>query len=163
VSLDVLEEDPLGIDLPDDPGDLGPEVPGIVGAAPDTGEAERLAGITGKDEMNSAAPRSAVEGSEIVPDRCRIQGLVFHPAHESGRRMGFPFDVTHTAISGLGDMDAEVEAAVAGAQREAPEFAGFSLVEGTWSHKARSCRPLVRRSGSGSAASAGCVRRTGGT
>lgn len=31
---DVLEEAPLGCDLGDDAGDVGPEVPGVVGAAP---------------------------------------------------------------------------------------------------------------------------------
>jgi hypothetical protein len=30
--------------------------------------------------------------------------------------MGFPLDVTHSAISGLGDVQAEVETAVSGAE-----------------------------------------------
>lgn len=157
VAGDVFEEDPTRLHFADDPGDLGPEVSGIVGTAPISGEAEGLAGITGRDDMNAAAPRSAVERSQIVPDRCRSQCLVFHPGHERGRRVGFPLDVTHSSIAGLGDMQAEVETSIACAERDAPEFIGAGWL-GTKSHKARSFRPLGWRSVGGSVAS-GCSGR----
>lgn len=35
--------------------------------------------------------------------------------------MGFPLDVTDSSISGLGDMEPELEAAIAGAQRDSGE------------------------------------------
>lgn len=117
VAFDVFEEDPAGTDLAHDPLDLWPQVPRIVFAASSSGLAEGLTGIAGRDDMNAAAPRSAVEGSQIVPYRRRSQGLVFHPGHESGRSVGFPLDVTHSAISRLGDVQPEVETAVAGAER----------------------------------------------
>jgi hypothetical protein len=79
VALDVLGEDDTRPHFADDPLDLGPQVPGIGLAPALSGEAEGLAGITGSEEMNAIAPRSAVEGSQIVPDRCLIQGLVRHP------------------------------------------------------------------------------------
>jgi hypothetical protein len=147
MALDVFQEDPSGADLAHDPFDLGPQVPGAVFAAASPGLAEGLAGITGRDDMNAAAPRSAVKGSQIVPYRRRSQGLVFHPGHESGRRMGFPLDVTHSAISGLGDMQAEVEPAVAGAERKSSQVR--EGVFGMKSHKARSllCRSLGDRFG----------------
>lgn len=66
--------------------------------------------------MNAATPWPAIEGFEVVPDRCRLQGLVFHPGHESGRSMGFPLDVTYSAISGLGEANPEVETAITGAE-----------------------------------------------
>lgn len=116
VAFDVLEEDPSGPDFLDDAADLGPQVAGIGLAPTSSGLAEGLAGIAGRDDMNAAAPRSAVEGSQIIPDRRRSQGLVVHPGHESGRRVGFPLDVTHSAISRLRDVQAEVESAVSGAQ-----------------------------------------------
>lgn len=142
MAFDVFQEDPSGADLAHDPLDFGPQVPGVVFAAASPGLAEGLAGITGRDDMNAAAPRSAVKGSQIVPYRRRSQGLVFHPGHESGRRMGFPLDVTHSAISGLGDMDPEVEAAVAGAERKPSQIR--EGVFGMKSHKARSLvRPLL--------------------
>ncbi len=114
--LDVFAEDPLRPDLFHDAGDIGPEMPGIVNSAACTREAEGLAGITGREEMNAAAPRAAVEGSQIVPDRCLTQGLVFHPRHESGRCMGFPLDETHSPVMGFGNVQAKVEARVTGAE-----------------------------------------------
>lgn len=130
VAFDVFEEDPFWIDLSNDPGDLGPEVPGVVPSSPLSGDAEGLAGIAGSDEMKAPAPRAAVEGSKVVPDSSFSQGLVAHPGHESGRSVGFPFDVTHSPIVGLGDMNAEVEAAVSGAEGEPAEVSGLGLVEG---------------------------------
>lgn len=118
VPLDVFEEAPFGLHLPNDPADVRPEVAGIVLTAPLTSEAERLAGIAGSEEMNAAAPRAAVEGGNVRPDRSLIQGLVCHPRHESGRREGFPLDVTNRAISGLGDVQAEFEPSDAGAERD---------------------------------------------
>lgn len=115
VPLDVLEEHPSRPDLAHDPGDLGPQVAGVGVSSPLPGPAEGLAGIAGRDDMNPAAPRPAVEGSQIVPYRRVSQGLVRHPRHESGRRMGFPLDVTDSSISRLGDVQAEVEPAVSGA------------------------------------------------
>lgn len=122
VTFDVFAENPFGFGFADDPGDLGPEMTGIGLASPLSGLAEGLAGITGRDEMYAAAPRAAVEGSQIVPYRRRSQGRVFHPGHESGRRMGFALDVTHSPISGFGDVQAEVEAGIASAQGDAAQL-----------------------------------------
>jgi hypothetical protein len=98
VPWDVLEEDQRRRDLGDDSSDVRPEVPRVGFAATVSGDAEWLAGITRRDEIHSAAPRFAVEGRQIVPDRRAIQGRVFHPGHEDGRGEGFPLDVAHTAI-----------------------------------------------------------------
>lgn len=122
VTLDVLAEDPFRADLVDDPGDLGPQVAGIVTSSPVTVEAEGLAGIAGCDEMNAIAPRSTVERSKIVPDSSLTQGLVCHPRHDSGRRTAFPLDKSHSSVSGFGDVKAEIEPGVAGAERDASEI-----------------------------------------
>jgi len=98
---------------------------------PATCEAEGLAGIAGSGEMNAAAPSAAVEGGNVRPDRSLIQGLVFHPRHESGRRKCFPLDETDSSIAGLGDVQAKIEAADACAERDAGE--GRKL-RGIWSH-----------------------------
>ena len=141
VAFDVLQEHPARPDFSHDAGDFGPEVSGVVLAPTSAGLAEGLAGITGRDDMNAVAPWSAVEGSQIVPYRRRSQGLVFHPGHESGRSVGFPLDVTHSPIAGLGDVDAEIEAAVSGAERKSSQIC--EAVFGVKSHKARSLvRPL---------------------
>lgn len=124
VTFDVLGEDGGGSHFVDDPLDLGPQVTGIALAPALAGKAEWLTGITGSDDMNAAAPRPAVEGSQIVPDRRAIQGLVLHPGHESGRGVGFALDETNSAISGLGDGEAKVETGVSGTQRDSAHIAG---------------------------------------
>ena len=118
----VLEEHPFGSDLGDDAGDVGPEVAGIVLALPQSGEGEGLAWITGSDEMNAAAPRSAVEGLEIVPDRSWRQGRVRHPCHEHGRGKTVSLDKAHSSETRFCDVQAEVEPADAGTEAEASEF-----------------------------------------
>jgi hypothetical protein len=118
---DVLEEDTSRSYLGDDPPDLGPEVPRVIGSPSPSGGREGLARVARKDEIHSAAPRAAIEGLQIVPDRRAIQGRVLHPGHESGRGICVPLDEHHRAISLLGDGDAEVEPARAGAEGHAVE------------------------------------------
>lgn len=114
MGADVFQEDPPGSDLGDDPGDVGPDPARVGGAAPPSGVALSLARVSRSDEIHDATPRSAVEAGNVVPDSSAIQGLRFHPGHESGRRIGFPLDVTHSAMSGLGDRDPEFEATAPG-------------------------------------------------
>lgn len=152
VPFDVLDEHRAGPHFADDPLDFRPQVAWIGIAAALPGHAERLAGISGSKDMNLAAPRPAVEGSEIAPDRRVIQGLVFHPGHESGRCVALPLDETDSSIGGFGDREAELEAAVTCAQGKAMELAGTS---GMNSHKCRLRWRLTWRSERGSQASAG--------
>lgn len=90
-----------------------------------SGRAERLAWIAGRDEMNAAAPRPAIEGFKVVPDRRLTQRLVRHPGHESRRCMAFPLDETHSAVSRFGNVKSEVEPSVSGAERKASEVVLF--------------------------------------
>jgi hypothetical protein len=115
---DVLQEYERRLALADDPRDVRPEMARVLGAPPPSGNRERLARIARKDDVHRATPWMAVEGGKVVPERSRIQGRVFHPGHEDGRGIGFPLDVTHSAISGLRNMQAEVEPTGAGAERE---------------------------------------------
>jgi len=118
---DILEEDEGRLDLADDASDMWPEVAWVVGAPAFARDGERLARIARSDDVHRAAPRAAVEGSNVVPDRCRIQGRVFHPRHEDGCGVGFPFDMAHSTISGDGDGESEIEPARAGAEGEAEQ------------------------------------------
>lgn len=106
---DILKEDEGRFDLPDDPGDMRPEVARILAAEPSARDGERLARIARSDDIHRAAPRAAVEGANVVPDNSLIQGRVFHPRHESGCGEGFPFDMAHSTITGDGNGEAEVE------------------------------------------------------
>jgi hypothetical protein len=115
---DVLEEDKGRRALSDDARDVRPEVARIGGREPPPGDRERLARIARKHEVHAAAPRSAVEGGNVVPDRRVIQGRVLHPGHNEGRGEGFPLDVTHSPVAGTGEDETEVEPADAGAEGE---------------------------------------------
>jgi len=106
----VFEEDETRSALVDDASHVGPEVP-LVGLGPAlSGDAERLARVARSNEIHDATPRSAVEGSEIVEDRSAIQGRVFHPRHEDGRREGVALDVTNGPASS-GQSHAELKSA----------------------------------------------------
>lgn len=115
---DIFEEHEGRLDLANDPRNVGPEVPRVVRAPAFARDRERLARISRSNDVHRAAPRAAVEAGNIVPDRCRIQGRLFHPCHENGCGVGFPFDMAHSSISGHGDGEPEVEPACAGAERE---------------------------------------------
>lgn len=110
MGADVLEECPLGPGVGQDAAEMGPHPAGVIDAAPPAGVAFALARVAARDEIHDSTPRSAVEGGNVVPDRSRIQGLIRHPRHEGSRSMGFPFDVTHSPVSGQGDVEPQFEA-----------------------------------------------------
>jgi hypothetical protein len=118
---DILQEDEGRLDLADDAGDMRPEVAWVLRAPALARDGERLARIARSDDVHRAAPWSAIEGSNVVPDNSLIQGRVFHPRHESGCGEVFPFDMAHSTISGDGDGKPKVEPARAGAQGEAEQ------------------------------------------
>ena len=119
---DIFKEDERRLDLADDAGDMWPEVTRILAAKPSACDGKWLARIPGREEIHRAAPRVAIEGSNVIPDNSLIQGRVFHPRHESGCGVGFPLDIAHSTISGEGEVQSEVEPASAGAEGE-PEQA----------------------------------------
>ena len=118
---DILEEDEGRFDFADDAGDMGPEVARIVRTSALARDRKWLARIARSDDVHRAAPRAAIEGSNIVPDRRWVQGRIFHPRHESGCGEGFPFDIAHSTISEDGDDEPKVEPASAGAEGEAEQ------------------------------------------
>lgn len=118
----VLQEDEGRLAFRNDAGDVRPEVPRVGRALALPRERERLARITRKEDVHAAAPPSAVEACNIVPDRSRIQDRVFHPGHENGRRVGFPLDVTHSPVSPDSEVQAEVESAGARTEGEAEQW-----------------------------------------
>jgi hypothetical protein len=116
VTRDIFEEDPLGGAFPDDAGDLGPQVTGIVCATALSSCAERLAGISGEDGVEGAAEGPCVEAAQIVPDwrgrkiPCALGG------DEDGAGPVFPFDKGAGVIIGLGEHEAQIKASAACAE-----------------------------------------------
>jgi hypothetical protein len=103
---DVLEKTPLGLDFTDDAGNVRPQVAGVIGSAFFPRDAERLAGVSGSDAINFATPACAIEGSNIRPDRCRIQPSCFHMRNKEAGDIGFPLDITN----GMGVRHSEAQA-----------------------------------------------------
>ncbi|KGJ23530.1 hypothetical protein IX56_01850 [Paracoccus sanguinis] len=113
---DVFEEDPFRAAFADDAGDLGPEVPGIVGTTAFSGRAEGLAGISGEDGIESPAEGQGVEAAQIGPDRGRGEVSCALGCDEDRPRPVFPFDEGAGVIAGLSEHEAQIKASAASAE-----------------------------------------------
>ena len=115
---DVLEVDPFGTAFSDDPGDVGPEVARIVGAAAFPGRAEGLAGVSGEDGVEGAAEGAGVEAAQVGPDRGRgeVSGCLCRD--EDRPWPVLPFDEGAGVIAGLGEHEAQIKASAACAEGE---------------------------------------------
>ena len=118
VAGDVLEEDPFGAALEDDAGDIGPEVPGIIGAAALSGCAEGLAGVSGEDDVEGAAEGSGVEAAQVGPERGRGEVARALGGDEDGARPVLPFDKGAGMVPGFGEHEAHIQASAACAEGE---------------------------------------------
>ena len=116
VTGDVFKEDPFGGTFPDDAGDLGPQVAGIVCTTTFSGGAERLARISGEDDVESAAEAPGIECSQIIPDWRRGEISRALGGDENGSGPVFPFDKGAGVISGFGEHDAQIQASAACAE-----------------------------------------------
>ena len=74
VTCDVFEEDPFGRALPDDAGDIRPEVAGIIGTAALASGTEGLAGIPGEDNVEGTAKGPGIETAQVVPIEAESEG-----------------------------------------------------------------------------------------
>lgn len=119
VTGDILEKHPFGAAFPDDAGDLGPEVAGIVRAAALACGAEGLAGISCKQGVEGTAERPSVEAAKIGPDRGRGEVSRALGRDEDGARPVLPFDEAPGVISGFGEHEAHIQASAACAEGEA--------------------------------------------
>lgn len=113
---DVFEEDPFRAAFPDDAGDVGPEVTGIVGAAALSGCAEGLAGIACEDGIEGTAEGPSIEAAQVGPDRGRGEVFGVLGRDEDGARPVLPFDEGAGVIVGLGEHEAQIKASAACAE-----------------------------------------------
>ena len=94
---DILKEDERRLDLADDAGDMRPEVAWIIAAEPSACDGKRLARVACAKKIHRAAPRAAIEGSNVIPDNSLIQGRV----RGSLERMAFaPHSIRATRVAG---------------------------------------------------------------
>lgn len=119
MACDVFEKDPFGAAFSDDPGDVRPEVAGIIGAAALPGRAEGLARVPGKYRVESAAEGAGIEAAQVGPDRGRSEVSRALCRDEDGARPVLPFDEGAGVIAGLGEHEAHIQASAACAEGEA--------------------------------------------
>ena len=116
VTGDVFQKDPLRGASPNDAGDLGPEVARVVGATSLSGGAERLARISGEDDVEGASKGPGIEAAQVVPDwrggkiPCALCG------DEDASGVAFPFDKGASVEAWFGQHDAQIKASAACAE-----------------------------------------------
>lgn len=138
--FDVLEEDDAGFDGCDGFCDVRPEMARILRAELPAGARERLAGVTGSEDIHAAAPRPAVEGFKIRPNRSRIERSVFHTRDQLFNGSDFVFHEAARASAFNCQAEAEIDPGDAGAERE-DENVGMCI----HIHAACSSRMILRR------------------
>ena len=116
VTGDVFEEDPFRAAFPDDAGDVGPEMAGIVGATALSGCAEGLAGISGEDDVEGAAKGPSIEAAQIVPDRSLGEIPAALGGDEDRSWPVLPLDEGAGVKTGFGEHEAQIQASAASAE-----------------------------------------------
>jgi len=125
VTGDVLKQHPLGVDFPDDPGNVGPEVAGIVCAFALSCCAEWLARVAGQHGVDRAPVGPSVEGLDVIPDRGwrEVSGAL---ARDDGvSRVGFDLDPCAGVKVWLGKHDAKIKATGSTAEADAVCWSGM--------------------------------------
>lgn len=112
----VFEENPFGAAFPDDSGNVRPEVPGVVGTAALSSGTERLAGVTGKDDVEGTAEGSGIKAAQIVPNWGRGEIPSALGGDEDGARPLFPLDKAPGVETGFGKHEAQIKASAACAE-----------------------------------------------
>jgi hypothetical protein len=109
--FDVFEEHDAGFDFADNPRDVRPEVPWVFRAALLAGAGEGLTRIARSEDIHNSAPRLAIEGFKIRPNRTRIERSVFHTRDQLFDGSCFVFHEADRSSAFNCQGEAEVEAA----------------------------------------------------
>ena len=113
---DVFEEDPFGLNLADDAGDVWPQVPLVVGSPALSGLGKRLAGVSCEDGIECASEWTGIECGEVVPYRGR--GEVSGPlcGDEDAAGVFLPLDKASGMEPRLGEHEAHIKSSTARAE-----------------------------------------------
>lgn len=85
-------------------------------AEPASRETERLTRIAASDEIHDSTPRSAVEGSHIIPHRTGSHVTLLHRLAQIREAEGFPLHHADDASCWICQLDAEIKPADSGAE-----------------------------------------------
>jgi len=120
MACDVFEEDPLEAwpEFSRDSGNIWPEVPLVVGPLALSSVAEWLAGVSGKQCVDTSSEGLGVECGEVVPDRCRSEVSRALSCDDDGSGVFLPLDPTPGVKSGFGQHEAHIQASASSAEGE---------------------------------------------
>lgn len=118
VSTDVFKEAPVRFCLSNDPLDMRPEMPWVVRSKASACAAERLTRISSNDASHFSAPRAAVEGSNVRPDRSLVQIPFAHSRRKDERCRDLPLHVTDCSSPGEGSLETKIESSNSGAEAD---------------------------------------------
>ena len=113
---DVFEEHPLWATFADNPGDIGPEVAGVVGATAFSSCAEGLAGISGEDDVEGPKERPGIETAQVIPDRGRGEIPCALGRDEDSAGPVLPFDKGAGVIGGFCQHESQIKTSAASAE-----------------------------------------------
>jgi hypothetical protein len=116
--IDVFEKDPFGLDFAHDASDVRPEVARVFFGELLARATERLARVAATEDIHEAAPRLAVEGFNVRPNRRFVEGAVFKTRSQDLRDSCLPFQVTNGSSSWESESQSEIDSAVAGTEGE---------------------------------------------
>jgi len=128
MSLNVLEEAEAGLAKSNSVCDEGPEVPGIVCPSALAGGAERLAGVTPREDIHAAVKLSEWERFKITPYRGRIKVPAFHPRRQEAAGILFDLRVSDCSQAWQHSSEPQVDTAIAGAKRDVSELGSIHVI-----------------------------------
>jgi len=109
----VFEKYDWWFNFANDSMDLGPKVSRIVLSTTFAGDAERLARVARSEAIHDSTPRTAIEGSQIRPQRRLSQAARFHSRRQVLAGERFPFDPTDCSSASQSQLQAKVQSAPA--------------------------------------------------
>ena len=112
----VFEKDPCRLAFTDDAGDIGPEVPGIIGTTALSRRAKRLAGISGENDVECTAKGAGIETADIVPDWSWSEIACALGRDEDSAWPVLPLDEGAGVKTGFGKHEAQIKASTACAE-----------------------------------------------
>ena len=118
VSFDIFKEAEAGAKKSNSVCDVGPEVPGVIGAESFTGCAEWLAGIAPSEDVHAVTKLCPWEGLKIRPDRCCVHESRLHFADQVRAAEGFDLTKSDRAQISDNSVESKLNAAVSGTKSE---------------------------------------------
>jgi hypothetical protein len=113
---DVFKEHPFGAAVADDAGNIWPEVARVVCTSAVASGAERLAGVSGEDDVEGSMEGAGIEAAQVVPDRCGREIPCALGGDEDRSGPVLPLDKDAGVIAGLGEHEAQIKACAACAE-----------------------------------------------